>query len=517
MTRRDLGDGFELDDDKERIDLREVHRFLCDESYWAAGRPFEVQERLVARRARVVGLYQNGSARSASAAPSATAARSPTSPTSTSSTEFRGRGLGEELVREMIEQRPVRDDAVAAAHDDHAPALPQVRLRRAGLQVDGEAAHQPGERQRVAPRRAAVAALVQLEVERARPPGPPPASARAQQPCAPRSRKYSSASPASSQTPPSSHAPPTARRRAAPGRAASQRSHTSGTSVASRARTAARRREYASAEASSSTSSASSALCSPAKLSQNRAGEPPCRSRSARAAGAKPARSVTSNSAVGRMRRDRVEEIRPRERRHQRAVAARRLPLQRAPARLGQRREALVDERHDLVAEVGAVAPDARRVDPLRAADRRPAVDEHDDRLRLRAPRSSSGYDVSNGVDVEPRARRPHVRVQDVDRRVAPRRVGRRPDEERPLVRIAERVPRERLRRERQLLPGHVYAALRGCHGCSSRSASSALAPSSGIRSCSSVSRSRSVTVPSASVCSSIVSAHGVPISSWRR
>ena len=57
MTRRDLGDGFELDDDKARIDLREVHRYLCDESYWAAGRPFEVQERLVREAARVVGLY----------------------------------------------------------------------------------------------------------------------------------------------------------------------------------------------------------------------------------------------------------------------------------------------------------------------------------------------------------------------------------------------------------------------------------------------------------------------------
>ena len=37
--KRDLGDGFELDDDKARIDRAEVHRFLCEESYWApAGR-----------------------------------------------------------------------------------------------------------------------------------------------------------------------------------------------------------------------------------------------------------------------------------------------------------------------------------------------------------------------------------------------------------------------------------------------------------------------------------------------
>ena len=36
--KRVLADGLELDDDKTRIDRAEVHRFLCDESYWAAGR-----------------------------------------------------------------------------------------------------------------------------------------------------------------------------------------------------------------------------------------------------------------------------------------------------------------------------------------------------------------------------------------------------------------------------------------------------------------------------------------------
>ena len=44
-----------------------------------------------------------------------------------------------------------------------------------------------------------------------------------------------------------------------------------------------------------------------------------------------------------------------------------------------------------------------------------------------------------------------------------------------------------------------------------------ARAPAIGIRSCASESRSRIVTVSSSSVCSSIVSAYGVPISSWRR
>ena len=50
-----------------------------------------------------------------------------------------------------------------------------------------------------------------------------------------------------------------------------------------------------------------------------------------------------------------------------------------------------------------------------------------------------------------------------------------------------------------------------------SLSSTNARAPAIGIRSCASESRSRIVTVSSSSVCSSIVSAYGVPISSWRR
>ena len=55
MTR-DLGDGYELDDDPARIDVAAVHAFISGESYWAPGRPFDVQERLIreARRYRPV-------------------------------------------------------------------------------------------------------------------------------------------------------------------------------------------------------------------------------------------------------------------------------------------------------------------------------------------------------------------------------------------------------------------------------------------------------------------------------
>jgi hypothetical protein len=37
-VKRDLGDGYELDDDKARVDREAVHRYLSEESYWAKGR-----------------------------------------------------------------------------------------------------------------------------------------------------------------------------------------------------------------------------------------------------------------------------------------------------------------------------------------------------------------------------------------------------------------------------------------------------------------------------------------------
>ena len=55
---RDLGGGLQLDDDKDRVDLAEVHRFLSEEAYWAKGRPRETVERLVREASRVVGLVQ---------------------------------------------------------------------------------------------------------------------------------------------------------------------------------------------------------------------------------------------------------------------------------------------------------------------------------------------------------------------------------------------------------------------------------------------------------------------------
>jgi GNAT superfamily N-acetyltransferase len=104
-VRRALGDGIELDDDPERVDVDAVHDYLANESYWAEGRPRETVERLVREASRVVGLYagerQVGFARAftdgASAVYLADVYVLP---------EHRGRGLGLELVREMVERSP---------------------------------------------------------------------------------------------------------------------------------------------------------------------------------------------------------------------------------------------------------------------------------------------------------------------------------------------------------------------------------------------------------------------------
>ena len=100
--KRSLANGIELDDSKARIDRDEVHHFLSEVSYWAAGRPRETQDRLIDEAARVVGLYdglqQIGFCRAASDGVSFVYLADVYV-----LEEYRGQGLGEELVREMID------------------------------------------------------------------------------------------------------------------------------------------------------------------------------------------------------------------------------------------------------------------------------------------------------------------------------------------------------------------------------------------------------------------------------
>lgn len=106
--RRALSHGIELDDDPARVDVDAVHDYLANESYWAEGRPRDVVERLVRESSRVVGLYdgvrQIGFARAFTDGAAAVYLADVYV-----LAEYRGRGLGLELVRETIEGSPWLD------------------------------------------------------------------------------------------------------------------------------------------------------------------------------------------------------------------------------------------------------------------------------------------------------------------------------------------------------------------------------------------------------------------------
>jgi ribosomal protein S18 acetylase RimI-like enzyme len=108
-VRRELGDGFELDDDRARVDVVAVHRFLSEESYWAEGRELERQQALVDGAERVVGLYHDGAqigfcrAATSDGISFAYLADVYVLP------EYRGRKLGEALIDEMVNHGPLAD------------------------------------------------------------------------------------------------------------------------------------------------------------------------------------------------------------------------------------------------------------------------------------------------------------------------------------------------------------------------------------------------------------------------
>jgi GNAT superfamily N-acetyltransferase len=103
--RRDLGDGYELDDDPARIDREAVHAYLT-RSYWAEGRPREVQDALIESAARVVGLYTDGKQVGFSRAISDGHVQSYLADVYVLE-DHRGRGLGIELVRFSVEEGPL--------------------------------------------------------------------------------------------------------------------------------------------------------------------------------------------------------------------------------------------------------------------------------------------------------------------------------------------------------------------------------------------------------------------------
>jgi GNAT superfamily N-acetyltransferase len=119
MPARDLGDGYQLDDDRDRVDVVAVHRYLAFESYWAEGRAVEVVDQQLRDSFRVVGLYHGGAQVGYSRTVSdgsnlAYLADVYVLPA------HRGRGLGVELVREAVVNGPPVRRWLLHTKDAHA-------------------------------------------------------------------------------------------------------------------------------------------------------------------------------------------------------------------------------------------------------------------------------------------------------------------------------------------------------------------------------------------------------------
>ena len=104
--RRDLGNGYELDDDRARIDRDAVHAYLGGVSYWAKGRTRERQDELIDASDRVVGLYHEGEQIGFARAVDCDAAGLVYLADVYVLDAHGGNGLGTELVREVVENGP---------------------------------------------------------------------------------------------------------------------------------------------------------------------------------------------------------------------------------------------------------------------------------------------------------------------------------------------------------------------------------------------------------------------------
>ena len=108
-VKRELEGGYELDDDPGRVDLDVVCEFLGNEAYWSKGLSRELIEKTFREASRVVGLYgPDGSTVGYCRAASDEVVFAYLCDVFVLE-EHRGRGLGRELVREMVDGSPMKD------------------------------------------------------------------------------------------------------------------------------------------------------------------------------------------------------------------------------------------------------------------------------------------------------------------------------------------------------------------------------------------------------------------------
>jgi GNAT superfamily N-acetyltransferase len=105
-VRRELADGYELDDDPSRVDIDTVHRYLSEKSYWAKGRPRQEVQRLVEEATRVVGIYAPDGSQVACCRVASDGAAFAFLGDVFVLEGHRERGLGREMVAEAVERGP---------------------------------------------------------------------------------------------------------------------------------------------------------------------------------------------------------------------------------------------------------------------------------------------------------------------------------------------------------------------------------------------------------------------------
>jgi GNAT superfamily N-acetyltransferase len=117
-VRRELPDGYELDDDPERVDVDAVHAWISERSYWAPGRSREVMSAAIAGSRRVIGLYAPDGAQAGFARVVSDGITFAYLADVFIFEEHRGEGRGVELVREAVEPDPWRGMKWYLATDD---------------------------------------------------------------------------------------------------------------------------------------------------------------------------------------------------------------------------------------------------------------------------------------------------------------------------------------------------------------------------------------------------------------
>jgi GNAT superfamily N-acetyltransferase len=130
--RREILPGYELDDDRDRMDAAAIHRFLSTDAYWAIGRTRETVDLLLRTSYRVLGLFHEGRQVGFCRAIADGAVHAYLADVYVLE-EHRGKGLGEAMVREMVDG----GDLASARWLLHTRDL-QPLYRKLGFAAPGE-------------------------------------------------------------------------------------------------------------------------------------------------------------------------------------------------------------------------------------------------------------------------------------------------------------------------------------------------------------------------------------------